>query len=154
MYGQAYPQYCCAYLRQILFHIQITPCFTQGLPPPGVCVAGYILLWPNISNGIECKLPNVWAVQFFITMGSTPYSWNRRIIYKITCCRKLALLELQSIIGLLNHCCFIIPASRPFLHRLIDLTMGVIAPHHHIPLNKSVRADLANVAEILHIGNV
>ena len=48
--------------------------------------------------------------------------------------KKVTLHELQSIIGSLNHCCYIIPAGRAFLRRLIDLTIGITDPHHHIRL--------------------
>ena len=42
--------------------------------------------------------------------------------------KKVTLRELQSIIGALDHC-YIIPAGRAFLRRLIDLTIGVTDPH-------------------------
>ena len=50
--------------------------------------------------------------------------------------------ELQSVIGSLNHCAYIIPAGRAFLRRLIELTIGTSQAHHHIRLNKSAREDL------------
>ena len=39
--------------------------------------------------------------------------------------RKITLLELQSLIGLLNFCCSVVRPGRCFLRRLIDLTVGV-----------------------------
>ncbi|XP_023930587.1 uncharacterized protein LOC112041495 [Lingula anatina] len=56
--------------------------------------------------------------------------------------KKITLQELQSIIGTLNFCCYIIPSGRAFLRRLIDLTKGITKPHHKIRLNKEARSDL------------
>jgi len=56
--------------------------------------------------------------------------------------KRVTLRELQSLIGALSHCVYIIPAGRPFLRRLIDLTIGINQPHCHIRLNKMSRADL------------
>ena len=63
--------------------------------------------------------------------------------------KKITLREMQSIIGALNRCCYIIPAGRAFLRRLIDLTIGISSPHHHIRLNNGVRADLRMWEEFL-----
>ena len=63
--------------------------------------------------------------------------------------KKVTLRELQSIIGSLNHCCYIIPAGRAFLRRLIDLTIGITDPHHHVRLNNGTRADLRMWEEFL-----
>lgn len=46
--------------------------------------------------------------------------------------RKVTLRELQSVIGLLNFTCSVIVPGRAFLRRMIDLTVGVRRPHHHI----------------------
>jgi hypothetical protein len=56
--------------------------------------------------------------------------------------KKITLRDLQSLIGCLNHCCYVIPTGRAFLRRLIELTIGVKQPHHHIRFNKEVKADL------------
>ena len=53
------------------------------------------------------------------------------------------LWELQSLIGFLNFCCFVITCGKAFLRRLINLTIGVQKPFHYIRLNKGVKADLA-----------
>ena len=55
---------------------------------------------------------------------------------------KTTLRGLQSIIGLLNFACEVVIPGRPFLRRLIDLTIGVRFPHYHIRLTKSVKEDL------------
>lgn len=57
--------------------------------------------------------------------------------------KRVTLQELQSIIGLLNFACAVIIPGRAFLRRLINLTIGVKQPHHHISLNSEARADLA-----------
>ena len=52
------------------------------------------------------------------------------------------LKELQSIIGLLNFACAVVLPGRAFLRRLIDLTIGLRAPHHRKRLTKGTKADL------------
>lgn len=55
--------------------------------------------------------------------------------------RSITLKKLQSIIGSLNWACAVIVPGRAFLRRLIDLTIGVTNPSHHINLTRSVRLD-------------
>ena len=54
----------------------------------------------------------------------------------------LQLKQLQSIIGTLNFACGAVVPGRPFLRRLINLTVGVKKPHHFIRINKEARKDL------------
>lgn len=56
--------------------------------------------------------------------------------------RKVTLVELQSLIGLLNFACSVVTPGRTFLRRLIDLTVGLKHPDHKRRLNKEARADL------------
>lgn len=65
-----------------------------------------------------------------------------QLIAKHYRCKKITLKDLQSVIGLLNFCCYIVPMGRAFLRRLINLTRGVSKPNFHIRLNKDARADL------------
>ena len=57
--------------------------------------------------------------------------------------KKVTLRELQSLIGTLNFACKVIVPGRPFLRRLIDLTIGINRPNFHIRLNNEARLDLA-----------
>jgi len=50
--------------------------------------------------------------------------------------RTVKLKKLQSLIGLLNFSSQVIVRGRAFLGRLLDLTMGLRQPHHHIRLCK------------------
>lgn len=52
------------------------------------------------------------------------------------------LRELQSLIGMLNFACNVVPYSRIFLSRLINLTAGLKMPYHHRKLNLEASADL------------
>jgi len=55
---------------------------------------------------------------------------------------RCTLRELQSLIGVLNWVCAIIPAGRAFLQRMIALTRGVKLPRHHIRLTAGFKKDL------------
>ena len=56
--------------------------------------------------------------------------------------QKVTLKELQSLIGVLNFACSVVIPGRAFLRWLIDLTMGVHKPHHHIRLTRETKLDL------------
>ena len=56
--------------------------------------------------------------------------------------KKVTLEEIQSLVGLLNFACSVIRPIRAFLHRLIDLMVGVRMPNHCIRLNREVKEDL------------
>lgn len=56
--------------------------------------------------------------------------------------KKLTLVELQSLIGTLNFACRAIEMGRPFLRRLIDLTIGVTHKHHRVRLTAEARKDI------------
>ena len=55
--------------------------------------------------------------------------------------RKVSLKNIQSLTGLLNFACMV--PGRAFLHRLIDLTIGIRSPHILIRLSKEVKEDLS-----------
>ena len=67
----------------------------------------------------------------------------RAALLDMTKRRKVSLKGLQSLIGLLNFACSVVPPGRTFLRRLIDLTIGPQNPYHYILLKASARADLA-----------
>ncbi len=56
--------------------------------------------------------------------------------------RKVTLLQVQQIHGLLNFACRAVPPGRTFLRRIADLMKGVTLPNHHIRLTKEARKDL------------
>ena len=64
--------------------------------------------------------------------------------------KKVTLVELQSLIGLLNFACSVIIPGRAFLRRLIDLTIGVKAAHHRIRMTAKVKDDLNVWLTFLH----
>ena len=57
-------------------------------------------------------------------------------------CKKIELVKLQSLIGLLNFACRAIVPGRAFLRRLIWLTKGIYRKHHHVRLTNEARRDL------------
>jgi hypothetical protein len=57
--------------------------------------------------------------------------------------KSCTLRELQSLIGTLQFACRVVVPGRAFLQRMINLTRGVVEPHHHIKLNSSFRKDVA-----------
>lgn len=56
--------------------------------------------------------------------------------------KKIQLKELQSVIGMLNFACGVVIPGRAFLRRLIDLTIGVKKPFHHIRVTAEAKEDL------------
>ena len=65
--------------------------------------------------------------------------------------KKVTLKELQSLIGLLQFACSVVVPGRPFLRRLIDLSIGVKSPWHRISLTKDAKHDLQVWLEFLKI---
>ena len=55
--------------------------------------------------------------------------------------KKITLVTLQSICGLLNFACKAIVPGRPFLRRIINLTIGLSKSFHHVRINSEARAD-------------
>lgn len=66
----------------------------------------------------------------------------REMIESFLTRRKVTLRELQSLIGTLNFACSVIVPGRPFLRRLIDLTVGVPNKALHISLTNASKKDL------------
>lgn len=63
--------------------------------------------------------------------------------------QKVTLKELQQLLGFLGFTCSVIKPGRPFLRRLIDLTIGVRKPHYHIRLTRQAKLDLEVWLEFL-----
>ena len=63
--------------------------------------------------------------------------------------QKVSLQQLQSLLGLLGYAACVVVSGRCFLRRLIDLTIGVTRPHHHIRLTKQAKLDLTVWQEFL-----
>ena len=63
--------------------------------------------------------------------------------------KKATLRELQSLLGVLNFACSVIVPGRPFLRRIIDLTIGITKPHHHVRLTHETKQDLLVWAHFL-----
>ena len=70
-------------------------------------------------------------------------------IRSMVSCKKVELVELQSLIGLLNFACRAVVPGRAFLRRLIDLTKGAHRRHHHVRLTREARRDLSAWREFL-----
>ena len=64
-----------------------------------------------------------------------------------TCLKKdkIQLKPHQSIIGTLNFACGAVVPGRPFLRRLMNLTIWVTRPCHYIRITHKVREDLKTV---------
>jgi hypothetical protein len=67
----------------------------------------------------------------------------KQLLKEFSVRKKVTLKELQSLIGVLSFACSVVTPGRPFLRRLIDLTLGLKQPHHKRRLNKEAKADLA-----------
>ena len=67
--------------------------------------------------------------------------------------KKATLKEIQSLVGLLNFACRVITPGRVFLRRLINLTVGLENPSHHIRITSEARADISAWLEFLTAHN-
>lgn len=56
--------------------------------------------------------------------------------------KKVALKELQSLLGLLNFACLVVVPGKVFLWRLINLTISILQWHHLIRLTLKAKKDL------------
>ena len=56
--------------------------------------------------------------------------------------KSLTFRKLESINGLLNFACQVLPSARAFLRSLFDLTVGVPRPHYHVHIPLSAKADV------------
>ena len=63
--------------------------------------------------------------------------------------RSVTLREMQSLTGMLNFACQIMPPARAFSRRLHDLTIGVTRHYHHIKLSQEAKRDLVVWREFL-----
>ena len=63
--------------------------------------------------------------------------------------KSVTLHNLQVLLGTLNFACSVLSPGRAFLRRLIDLSIGVSKPSHHIRLTKEAKEDLRTWLEFL-----
>lgn len=63
-------------------------------------------------------------------------------VLKLKSQKSATLTQLQSLIGMLNFACRVVPPGRPFLRRLIDLTVGRKKTYYHRRLSSEAKADL------------
>ena len=82
------------------------------------------------------------TVMFEIRLPNDKLVNLKQQISKLQNRRSVTLVELQSLIGMLNFACNVVPPGRTFLRRLINLTIGLSKPYHHARLNSEARADL------------
>ena len=55
---------------------------------------------------------------------------------------KLSLVEIQSMVGLLNFAYSVVVPGRCFLRRLIEITRDLRKPHHRVRVTRSAKADM------------
>ena len=60
--------------------------------------------------------------------------------------QKVSLQQLQSLLGLLGYAVCVVVSGRCFMQCLIDLTIGVTRPHHHVRLTNQDKLDLRRPA--------
>ena len=94
-------------------------------------LSGYEFLGITLdAEGMEARLPEEKLAK------------GRRLLEEFLTRQKVTLRDLQSLIGVLNLACTVIVPGRAFLRRLIDMTMGVQKPYHHIRLTRQAKYDL------------
>lgn len=82
------------------------------------------------------------TVKFEIRLPQDKLDSLREEVQKLKSQKSATLEQLQSLIGMLNFACKVVPPGRTFLRRLIDLTVGLKKPHHHRRLYSEAKADL------------
>ena len=75
----------------------------------------------------------------------------RDLLSTFLCTHRVTHQEIQSLIGFLSFACAVVVPGQGFLHRLIDLIIGVRKPHSLIRLSKEVKEDLL-VWQLFHSG--
>ncbi|CAH3141739.1 unnamed protein product, partial [Porites evermanni] len=75
----------------------------------------------------------------------------RDLLSTFLCRHKVTHQEIQSLIGFLSFACAVVGPGQAFLHRLIDLIIGVRKPHSLIRLSKEVKEDRL-VWQLFHSG--
>ncbi|XP_063797403.1 uncharacterized protein LOC134958620 [Pseudophryne corroboree] len=73
----------------------------------------------------------------------------REVICQFVMSRKVTLRQAQSLLGLLNFACRVIPMGRVFCRKLERATAGCARPHHFIRLSSEIKRDLAVWASFL-----
>ena len=63
--------------------------------------------------------------------------------------KKCTKRQLLSLIGKLSFACKVVPAGRIFLRRLIDLSITVKCPHHHIRISQEAQRDIIWLQDFL-----
>lgn len=66
----------------------------------------------------------------------------KETLIKLSCKEKVALRELQSLVGSLKFCSRAIPAAGAFNRRFCDDMCGVTKPLYHIRLTEGVKSDI------------
>ena len=103
-------------------------------------------LAPSKTVGPSSSIPFVGiildAVHMEARLPDDKLEKTRSLLLAFQSKQKVTLKELQSLIGVLNFACSVVVPGRAFLRRLIDLTMGVHKPHHHIRLTRETKLDL------------
>ena len=71
------------------------------------------------------------TVKFEIRLPEDKLVALRNEVKKLVMQKSATLKQLQSLIGMLNFACQVVPPGRTFLRRLIHLTIGLKKPFHH-----------------------
>lgn len=76
-----------------------------------------------------------------ITVPSEKIQKARGLLLSLVGSKKVRLIQLQSVVGLLNFICRAIPAGRAFNRRFYDAMSKVKKPHHYIRVNAGLVED-------------
>ena len=77
----------------------------------------------------------------------------RSLIDQALAASRITLRNLQSLIGTLNFACAVISPGRPFLRKLINLTININCPYYYIRLTADTKKDLMIWKQFLHAFN-
>ena len=111
-----------------------------------ICKQIGVLLAPSKTVGPSSSIPFLGiildAVHMEAQLPDDKLEKARSLLLAFQSKQNVTLKELQSLIGVLNFASSVVVPDRAFLRRLIDLTIGMHKPHHHIHFTLETKLDV------------
>ncbi|XP_063772971.1 uncharacterized protein LOC134909710 isoform X2 [Pseudophryne corroboree] len=125
---------CCLASGLFFYHFGV-PVAVDKTEGPDSCLSFLGIEIDTVAG--ECRLPR------------DKVSKLRETICWFNGSRKVTLRQAQSLLGMLNFACRVIPMGRVFCRKLERATAGCARPHHFVRLSSELKRDLAVWASFL-----